>query len=341
MARETVISNNPTGKEDDPNFRPQRMHEMVGQRDVAERLSIAVDAASKRNSPLGHILFDGPPGLGKTTFALCIHRELGVKLQLANGAGLTKPAQLVSYLTNLEDRSILFIDEIHRVPAAVEEFLYTAMEDFRIDIVHGEGVNARTLNLRLKPFTLIGATTRAGLLTAPLRDRFPIREHLDFYADAELVEIVSRNAKKVGVPMVPEAGMEIARRSRGTPRIANNQLRWVHDFATSKADGKITLALAHAALEMAGVDQLGLNRLDRKYLTTIIRNFGGGPVGIEAIAHTMNLSPDTLEEEVEPFLLRSSLVVRTPRGRMATVQACTHLQIMPPRGAEDPQGKLF
>jgi len=342
MAREPVITANPSGESDDPNFRPQRMSEMVGQREVSERLAIAVDAAKKRNSPLGHMLFDGPPGLGKTTFALCIHRELGVKLQLANGAAITKPALLIPYLTNAEERSILFIDEIHRIPAAVEEFLYTAMEDFRIDIVHGEGVNARTLNLWLKPFTLIGATTRAGLLTTPLRDRFPIREHLDFYTPAELSEIVKRNAAKIQLPLALDAAEEIAHRSRGTPRIANNQLRWVHDYATSKADGKITLDLAKAALQMAGVDTLGLNRLDRKYLTIIIRNFSGGPVGIEAIAHTMNLAPDTLEEEVEPFLLRSSLVVRTPRGRMATVQSCAHLQITPPRGTEgDGQGKLF
>jgi Holliday junction DNA helicase RuvB len=318
------------------------MSEMVGQREVYERLLVAVDAARKRGDPLGHILFDGPPGLGKTTFALCIPRELGVGMQLASGPSLKAPKDLIPYLTNAEERSVLFIDEIHRLQGAVEEYLYTAMEDFRIDLVLGEGINARTHNLWLKPFTLIGATTRAGMLSGPLRDRFQIREHLGFYTVEELTEIIRRNAAKLKVPIDERSAQEIAGRSRSTPRVANNQLRWVRDYAESKADGRITLAVARAALKMAGVDTLGLNKLDRSYLETILRVFSGGPAGIEAIAHTMNTSTDTLEDEVEPFLLRSELVVRTPRGRVVTAKAYQHLGWKTP-GEEpvDSQKRLF
>ena len=300
--------------EDDRLLRPQRIKDMVGQQEVAERLGIALDAARKRSEPLGHILFDGPPGLGKTTFALCIPRELGVNVQIASGAALMAPKDLIPYLSNAEEGSVLFIDEIHRLPKAVEEFLYPAMEDFRIDITLGEGVNARTINMALRPFTLIGATTRTGLISAPLRDRFHLREHLDFYTVEELAEIVRRNAVKLRVKIDSASTAEIARRSRGTPRLANNRLRWVRDYATSRAGGEITLEVAQAALEMQGIDVLGLDGQDRKYLDTIARVFGGGPVGVEAVAHTLNLSPDTLSDEVEPFLLRSELVVRTPRG---------------------------
>jgi len=342
MAREPLVSE--CGPDDeDRNLRPQHMHEMVGQRKVYARLQIAVDAAGKRRESLGHILFDGPPGLGKTTFATCIPRDLGVNVQLTSGPALTAPKDLVPYLTNADERSVLFIDEIHRLPNAVEEYLYTAMEDFRVDIVHGEGTNARTLNLPLKRFTLIGATTRAGLLSAPLRDRFQIREHLDFYSIEELTEIVRRNAVKLSVDVEEDAAVEIARRSRGTPRVANNRLRWVRDYATSKADGLVTMEVAHAAMRMEGVDGLGLGRLDRKYLETIIRVFSGGPAGVEAVAHTMNIAPDTLSDEVEPFLLRSELVVRTPRGRVATSKAYQHLKVPPPasQDAAERQGKLF
>jgi holliday junction DNA helicase RuvB len=342
MTRETILEGSTKEKEEDRALRPQRMSEMVGQQDVYERLMIAVDAARKRNESLGHILFDGPPGLGKTTFALCIPRELGVSVQLASGPGLKAPKDLVPYLTNAVERSVLFIDEIHRIPRAVEEYLYTAMEDFRIDLVLGEGINARTHNLWLKPFTLIGATTRAGMLSAPLRDRFPTREHLSFYSVEELTEIVQRNARKLEVKIEPKAAREIAARSRSTPRIANNQLRWVRDYADSRADGEITLAVARAALEMAGVDDLGLGRQDRNYLATIVRVFGGGPAGLDAIAHTMNLEPDTLEDEVEPFLLRTEMVVRTPRGRVVTAKTYQHLQIQPGQGlASELQRKLF
>jgi Holliday junction DNA helicase RuvB len=249
---------------------------------------------------------------------------------MANGAGLTAPKDLLPYLTNLSEGSVLFIDEVHRIPRAVEEYLYTAMEDFRIDIVLGDGVNARTLNMPLKRFTLIGATTRAGMLSAPLRDRFQIREHLGFYDVADLKEIASRNARKLKVRLDDAAAEMIARRCRGTPRVANNLLRWLRDYADSRANGHITTEVADAALKMAGVDELGLGAHERRYLETLMRVFGGGPAGIEAIAHTMNVAVDTLTDDVEPFLLRSELLVRTPRGRMATIKAYQHLKQAPP-----------
>ncbi|MGB9689590.1 Holliday junction branch migration DNA helicase RuvB [Thermogutta sp.] len=341
MVREPVLRPTKIPEDEDRLLRPQRMEEMVGQRAVYERLKIAIDAALKRNEPLGHILFDGPPGLGKTTFALCIPRHLGVSVQIASGATLKAPKDLIPYLTNAEERSVLFIDEIHRMQKAVEEFLYPAMEDFRIDITLGEGVNARTLNIRLKPFTLIGATTRSGLLSAPLRDRFHMREHLDFYTVEELAEIVRRNARKLNVAIEDDAAEEIARRSRGTPRIANNRLRWVRDYATSKARGRITRSVAEDALKMQGVDSLGLDPQDRKYLETIARVFNGGPVGVEAVAHTLNLSPDTLVDEVEPYLLRCELLIRTPRGRKITAKAYEHLGLTGLRPPQPEQGFLF
>ncbi len=330
MARESIIQPPPPPDDNDGALRPKRIAEMVGQSEVIEVLRIAIDAATKREEPLGHILFDGPPGLGKTTFATCIPREMGVAVQLASGPALKAPKDIIPYLTNLEERSVLFIDEIHRLPKAVEEYLYTAMEDFRIDIVLGEGVSARTLNLQLKPFTLIGATTRAGMLSGPLRDRFQLREHLGFYSETELTEIVRRTAGKLLVEIEANASKEIAKRSRGTPRIANNRLLWVRDYAMSKSDGRVTLDVACQAMEMVGVDVLGLDRQDRKYLTTLIRVFGGGPAGIEAIAHTMNVSADTLVDEVEPFLLRSELMIRSSRGRCVTPKAYEYLKLTPP-----------
>lgn len=316
--------------ENDSILRPKRIADMVGQRDVMDVLQIAIDAAKKRKEPLGHILLDGPPGLGKTTFAVCIPRELGVKVDMASGPSLKAPKEMIPYLTNLEYGSVLFIDEIHRLPKPVEEFLYTAMEDFRIDIVLGEGVNARTLNLKLQPFTLIGATTRAGMLSSPLRDRFHIRQHLGYYNVDDLVEILSRNAKKLNVDLFADAAMEIAKRSRGTPRVANSRLLWVRDYAMSKSDGRVTLDMSHRALDMLGIDEIGLDRQDRRYLETIVRVFQGGPAGLEAIAHTMSVSSDTLEDEVEPFLLRSEYIVRTQRGRMATAKSYSLLKMLPP-----------
>jgi Holliday junction DNA helicase RuvB len=339
MARQPVVqAATQLVQDEDRDLRPQWLSEMVGQRDVYARIQIAIEAAAKRGEPLGHILFDGPPGLGKTTFALCIPRELGVPLQIANGATLKAPKDIVPYLTNAAERSVLFIDEIHRMHKSVEEFLYPAMEDFRIDLTLGEGINARTINMPLKPFTLIGATTRTGLLSAPLRDRFQMREHLDFYTLEELAEIVRRNAVKLRVVVEEDAAVEIASRSRGTPRVANNRLRWVRDYATTKANGRVTLSVARDALEMQGIDSLGLDPQDRKYLETIARVFGGGPVGVEAVAHTINVPPDTLIDEVEPFLLRSELLIRTPRGRRLTAAGFQHLGLSMP---SQPHGMLF
>lgn len=313
----------------DGKLRPRWMDEMVGQRDVIERLKIAIDAAQSRGEPLGHILFDGPPGLGKTTFATVIPAEMNTTVQMANGAGLRAPKDLLPYLTNVSEGSVLFIDEIHRVPKPVEEYLYTAMEDYRIDVVLGDGVNARTLNLELRPFTLIGATTRAGMLSAPLRDRFQIREHLGWYTRDELAEIVHRNAKKLSLVVDDPSAAVIAERSRSTPRLANNRLLWVRDYAQSKAGGVVSAEITRAALDMIGIDALGLDKQDRNYLDTLMRVFLGGPTGLDAIAHTMNVSGDTLEDEVEPFLLRSELLVRTRRGRIATPGAYEHMDRKP------------
>ena len=324
-----VFSQKDLSPEEDRVLRPQRMSEMIGQRDVANRLEISIRAAQKRKEPLGHILLDGPPGLGKTTFATCIPRELGVPMQIGNGATLKSPKDVVPYLTNAEEGSIIFIDEIHRMQKTVEEFLYTAMEDFRIDLILGEGVNARTLNIQLKPFTLIGATTRTGLISAPLRDRFQIREHLDFYTIDELSVIVRRSAGKLNIKIDEDASYEIAHRSRGTPRLANNRLRWVRDYADAEANSMITLAVAMKALEMQSIDKLGLDSQDKRYLETILRVFQGGPVGLESIAHTLNLEPDTLSDEVEPFLLRSELIIRTPKGRCLTEKGFYHLGASP------------
>lgn len=331
MAREAILGGGTAPpEEEDSSLRPQRLDEMIGQREVFERLMIAVDACGKRGEALGHILFDGPPGLGKTTFAMCLPKELGVNIQLTSGPILKAPKDLIPYLSNAEERSVLFIDEIHRLAKPVEEYLYTAMEDFRIDIILGDGVNARTINLNIRPFTLIGATTRAGMLSGPLRDRFQMREHLGFYSVKELTEILLRSARKLSVPIEADAAHEIAGRSRGTPRVANNCLRWVRDFAESKHDGRVTLEIARAALQMAGVDTEGLGKLDRQYLDTLIRVFSGGPTGVEAIAHTMNVSPDTLADEVEPYLLRTEFVLRSPRGRVASEKSYRHLKLQPP-----------
>lgn len=342
MPREKILTSvTETTDEAERVLRPQQLSDMVGQREVYERVMIAVDASRKRGETLGHILFDGPPGLGKTTFATCIPRELGVGLQIASGPMLMAPKDLVPYLTNAEENSVLFIDEIHRIPKGVEEFLYPAMEDFRIDITLGEGVSARTLNMPLRPFTLIGATTRTGLISAPLRDRFQMREHLDFYTVDELAIIVKRNAQKLRTNIDDDSALEIAHRSRGTPRLANNRLRWVRDYSTSRGDGHITLELTRAALSMQAVDLLGLDGQDRKYLETIARVFHGGPVGVEAIAHTINTAPDTLADEVEPFLLRSELVIRTPRGRKLTPKGYQHLGLSAPETDDSGQTKMF
>lgn len=314
----------------DEKLRPQRLNEVVGQRAVADRLSIALKAATMRNEPLPHILFDGPPGLGKTTFATVLHNELGVELNMTSGPALDKKMDVMPYLTNASEGSILFIDEIHRLPKTVEEFIYPVMEDFRVDVVLGEGINARTVNIPLKRFTIIGATTRSGMLSGPLRDRFHMHEHLEYYDPDDLARIVQVNAAKLRTTITEEASWELARRSRGTPRLANARLRWVRDYATARADGHITLPIAHDALDMQEIDSEGMDRQDRRYLETLIKVFRGGPTGAEAIAATMNVSVDTLTDEVEPYLLRRHFIVRTSRGRRATPHAYRHLGLPEP-----------
>jgi holliday junction DNA helicase RuvB len=325
----------------DDELRPQRLCDVVGQRNVIERLQIMLNATKKRKEPLGHLLLDGPPGIGKTTLATVLPRELGVDVQMTSGPALARPADLLPYLTNASYGTVLFIDEIHRLPPAVEEFIYPVMEDFRVDIALGEGLNARTINMKLQPFTLIGATTRSGMLTAPLRDRFHNREHLDFYDTGDVAEIVRRNSPKLRVEILPDAAEEIARRSRGTPRKANNLLRWVRDYATDRhSTHKVTLTVAREAIRMKEIDELGLEAQDRRYLETIVTVFTGGPAGLNAIAHTMNISPDTLEDEVEPFLLRCGLIQRTPRGRMLTAAGYQHLGVTKP-DKDGGQPRLF
>lgn len=317
----------------DEALRPQRLDQVIGQRKVVERVRVMLDATRKRGDTLGHLLLDGPPGIGKTTIATVIPRELGVDVQIAAGPALSAPKDLLPYLTNASHNSVLFIDEIHRLPAAVEEFLYPAMEDFRVDIALGEGLNARTINMQLKPFTVIGATTRAGMLTAPMRDRFVYREHLDFYELEDLIELVIRNGRKLKAEISPDAAHEVARRSQGTPRKANNVLIRTRDYATLQhEEGLITTEIARAALDMLEIDALGLERQDRRYLETLMEVFGGGPTGVQAIAHSMSLPADTLEDDIEPFLLRSGLLQRTPRGRVATDAAYAHLGRSPRNG---------
>ncbi len=321
MARQAIVSAPPPGEEpperQDAALRPRFLREVVGQQKVVDRLTIVLNACKKLKEAVPHILFDGPPGLGKTTFATVLPHELGTSIQMTSGPALSKPADLLPFLTNAEENSFLFIDEIHRMPRVVEEFIYPAMEDFRIDIVLGEGINARTLSMKLKRFTIIGATTRSGMLSSPMRDRFKRHEHLEFYSVEELAQIIRVNAKKLQTEMSEDAALEIAKRSRGTPRIANSRLSWARHFAISEADGRITLDMARAALAREEVDAEGLDTQDRRYLDVLIGVFGGGPTGVEALAATMNLPSDTLSDEVEPYLLREQFIIRTPRGRVA------------------------
>jgi len=320
-------------------LRPRSFEEYVGQVQVVENLQIAIDAAKRRGEPLEHVLFYGPPGLGKTTLAALIAHELGAALRPTSGPTLEKPKDLVGILTSLEDGDVLFIDEIHRLGRVVEEFLYPAMEDFQIDFVVDSGAYAKTLKLPLKRFTLIGATTRAGMLSAPLRERFGISHHLDYYTEEELGRIVVRSAQVLGIPIEADGAATIAARSRGTPRIANRLLRRVRDYAEVRADGKVTRTVADEALAREGVDVRGLDRLDRAFLTTIASQYGGGPVGIGAIAATLTEDAETLEDVVEPFLLKAGFVIRTANGRKATAAAYEHLGIVPPRSGG--QERLF
>ncbi len=343
MARQTVVTGDdgPNERERDAALRPRWLREVIGQRAVVQRLGITLNACRKLKEPLAHILFDGPPGLGKTTFATVLPNELGTAIQMTSGPALSKPADLLPFLTNAEEGSILFIDEIHRMPRVVEEFIYPAMEDFRVDIILGEGVNARTIALKLKRFCLIGATTRSGMLSGPMRDRFKMHEHLEFYSVEELAQIVRVNARKLQTEISDDASVEIARRSRGTPRIANSRLWWARSYSASEADGRISLDLAREALDMAEVDREGLDKQDRRYLETIIGVFEGGPTGVEALAATMNLPSDTLSDEVEPYLLREQFIVRTPRGRVATARAYQLLGCPMKKPPEDEGPTLF
>jgi Holliday junction DNA helicase RuvB len=306
-------------------LRPHTFDDYVGQAQVVDNLKIAIDAAKRRGEPLEHVLFSGPPGLGKTTLAGLIARELGGVLRPTSGPTLEKPKDLVGILTALETGDILFIDEIHRLGSVVEEYLYPAMEDFQIDFVVDRGAYAKTLKLPLKRFTLVGATTRAGMLSAPLRDRFGIMHHLDYYDVADLEQIVTRSARVLGIAMDEEGARTIAARSRGTPRIANRLLRRVRDFAEVRAGGTITGSVADEALLREGVDALGLDRLDRAYLSTIAVQYGGGPVGINAVAATLTEDVETLEDVVEPFLLKTGFVQRTASGRKVTAAGFAHL----------------
>jgi Holliday junction DNA helicase RuvB len=306
-------------------LRPQRLDEYVGQRAAVESLRISVEAARGRGEPLDHVLLSGPPGLGKTTLATIMANEMNAALVTTAGPSLDRGADLMGILTNLGERDVLFIDEIHRLPRVVEELLYPAMEDFAVNFVMDKGLNARTMRIPLRPFTLVGATTRPGMLSSPLRERFGIFHHLDFYELEDLVSIVTRSASILGAPLEPSGAEAIARRARGTPRIVNRLLRRVRDYAQVKAQGVVTAAIARDALDREGVDAAGLDRLDRRFLAAIIEQYGGGPAGLESIAATINDEAETLAEVVEPFLLKVGFIVRTPSGRRATGAAYAHL----------------
>lgn len=306
-------------------LRPQRLDEYIGQAEVVEALNIAIEAALKRNEPLDHVLFHGPPGLGKTTLAHIIANETGGKLTVTSGPALEKGGDLIGILTHLEEGDVLFVDEIHRLSKVVEEFLYPAMEDFAVDIVFDKGVHARSHRFRLNRFTIVGATTRVGLLSGPLRDRFGIFRSLEFYGMDELVKITRRSAGLLDVPVDAEGARELSRRSRGTPRIVNRLLKRVRDYAQVRADGHITAKIVEAALALEGVDPLGLTDLDRRYIRTIIDFYKGGPVGIEALAATLQEETDTLVDVVEPYLLKIGMIIRTSSGRKAAETAYKHL----------------
>jgi holliday junction DNA helicase RuvB len=316
-------------------LRPKLFDEYVGQTKVREQLEIFIGAAKMRNEAMDHVLLFGPPGLGKTTLSHIIAHELGVNLRQTSGPVLEKPKDLAALLTNLEKNDVLFIDEIHRLSPVVEEILYPALEDFQIDIMIGEGPSARSIKLDLQPFTLVGATTRAGMLTNPLRDRFGIVSRLEFYSSEELARIVKRSANLLNVPTDNEGGFEIARRSRGTPRIANRLLRRVRDFADVKGKGRITLDIANSALKMLDVDPQGLDIMDRKMLEAVIHRFDGGPVGLDNIAASIGEERDTIEDVIEPYLIQQGYLQRTPRGRIATLAAYRHLGVLPPKNSAE------
>ncbi len=331
-------------------LRPKSLDDFIGQPRVREQLQLVLTGAKLRGSTPDHILMSGPPGLGKTSMAMIIAGELGSSLRLTSGPALERAGDLAAMLSNLVEGDVLFIDEIHRIARPAEEMLYLAMEDFRVDVVVGKGPGATSIPLEVAPFTLVGATTRSGALTGPLRDRFGFTAHMDFYEPEELQQILMRSAGILGVNLEVDAGAEIARRSRGTPRIANRLLRRVRDFAEVRADGIVTMDVAQAALAVYDVDQLGLDRLDRSVLSALVRSFGGGPVGVSTLAVAVGEEPSTVEEVCEPFLVRAGMIARTPRGRVATAAAWTQLGMTPPPDAaaggievrvNEPQATLF
>ncbi len=334
MSNDRIISGHPTYGDEllERSLRPTSLKEYVGQKKVKENLAVSIEAAAARGEALDHVLFHGPPGLGKTTLAHIIAREMGVQIRTTSGPVIEKPGDLAAILTNLENRDVLFIDEIHRLSPVVEEILYPAMEDFKLDIIIGQGPSARTIKLDLAPFTLVGATTRSGLLTNPLRDRFGILFHLDFYTTEELSIIVKRSASILNVEITETGAAEIATRSRSTPRVANRLTRRVRDFAQVRADGVIDRKTAAEALEMLDVDNTGLDAMDRKFLETILFKFEGGPVGIETLAAAIGEEKDTLEDVYEPYLVKEGYVDRTPRGRVATRKAYEHFKKSAPTG---------
>jgi Holliday junction DNA helicase RuvB len=339
-----LISGKPTSPQEEQierSLRPGTLAEYVGQDRVRAQLEIFIQAARGRGEALDHVLLFGPPGLGKTTLAHIIAREMGVNLRQTSGPVLERPGDLAALLTNLQPRDVLFIDEIHRLSPVVEEILYPALEDYQIDIMIGEGPAARSIKLDLPPFTLAGATTRAGMLTNPLRDRFGIVARLEFYNHEELATIVSRSARLLEITLDKEGAAEIARRARGTPRIANRLLRRVRDFAQVKADGKVSKAVAEAALRMLDVDALGLDVMDRKLLLAVIEKFSGGPVGLDNVAHAIGEEADTIEDVLEPYLIQQGYLQRTPRGRVATLSAYRHFGIVAPAGMGAPARDLL
>lgn len=311
----------------DKNLRPQLLKYYIGQSKVKEKLTIFIEAAKARGEALDHVLLYGPPGLGKTTLANIIANELNVNIHTTSGPAIERPGDLAAILTNLQENDVLFIDEIHRLNKVVEEVLYPAMEDYSLDIVIGKGPSARSVRLDLASFTLVGATTRAGLLSSPLRDRFGVINRLEFYKNAELGEIISRSARVLGIEIAQDGAIEIARRSRGTPRISNRLLKRVRDFAQVKADGDITTKVVDKALVLLEIDELGLDSLDHKLLRTIITKFGGGPVGLNTLAASISEERETIEDVYEPYLLQIGFLDRTPRGRVATIAAYKHLNI--------------
>jgi Holliday junction DNA helicase RuvB len=325
----------------DRTVRPQRLQDYVGQPQVSEQMGIFIQAADGRGEALDHTLIFGPPGLGKTTLAHIIANEMGVNLRHTSGPVLERPGDLAALLTNLEPRDVLFVDEIHRLSPVVEEILYPAMEDFQLDIMIGEGPAARSIKLDLPPFTLVGATTRAGLLTSPLRDRFGIVQRLEFYQAADLATILQRAAGILGIDIDAAGAAELAQRSRGTPRIANRLLRRVRDYAQVKGDGRVTRAMAEAAMQMLNVDAQGFDAQDRRLLLTVIEKFDGGPVGVDSLAAAIGEERGTIEDVLEPYLIQQGFLMRTPRGRMATRHAWLHCGLQPPARSADAALELF